>query len=137
MARNTQTGRVMEDMMLHALEFGGYTTETQVRIGERLGGGRHYADIIAKNEEHNIIISSKWQQSSGTAEQKVPYEYMCLAHAVNTQEDMDYAYIVLGGTGWTKDSFFLNELKDWVNHDAKIRVVRLDDFVALANNSKL
>tara|TARA_B110001452_G_C15207963_1_gene419029 strand:- start:1233 stop:1646 length:414 start_codon:yes stop_codon:yes gene_type:complete len=137
MARNTQTGKVMEDMMLHALKFGGYTIETQVRIGERLGGGRHFADFIASNGNDRIIISAKWQQTSGTAEQKVPYEYMCLAHAVNSVEDVDYAYIVIGGTGWTKHSFFLNGLADWVNSDANIRVVRLDEFVGLANNSKL
>ena len=62
---------------------------------------------------------------------------MCLAHSVNSISELDYAYIVLGGTGWTKDSFFLNELKDWVNNDAKIRVVRLEEFVGLANNSSL
>ena len=137
MARNTQTGKVMEEMMLHALQFGGYATETQVRIGERLGGGKHYADIVVSKGETKIILSSKWQQSSGTAEQKVPYEYMCLAHAVNTQEDLDYAYIVIGGTGWTKHEFFLNELAYWVNNDANIRVVRLEEFIALANNAKL
>ena len=137
MARNTQTGKVMEEMMIHALEFGGYEIETQVRIGERLGGGKHYADILARKGNSKIIISSKWQQTSGTAEQKVPYEYMCLANAVNTTDLADYGYIVLGGNGWTKDGFFLNELHEWVNNDANIRVIRLEDFVALANNSGL
>jgi hypothetical protein len=137
MARNTQTGKVMEEMMIHALDFGGYEIETQVRIGERLGGGKHYADILAKKGNDKIIISSKWQQTSGTAEQKVPYEYMCLAHAVDTTELADFGYIVLGGNGWTKDGFFLNGLSEWVNNDANIRVIRLEDFVALANNSNL
>ena len=63
MSRNTQTGKVMEEMMLHALDFGGYSVDTQVRIGERLGGGRHFADIVAKDGVNTIIISSKWQQS--------------------------------------------------------------------------
>ena len=47
---------------------------------------------------------------------------MCLAEAVNTQEHLDRAYIVLGGTGWTKDEFFLNDLADWVNNDAHVKV---------------
>ena len=72
MTRNTRTGKVMEDMMLHALQFGGYIVETQARIGSRLGGGKHYADIIASKNGNRIVISAKWQQSSGTAEQKVP-----------------------------------------------------------------
>ena len=137
MSRNTQTGKVMEEMMLHALDFGGYSLDTQVRIGERLGGGRHFADIVANDGVSTIIISSKWQQSSGTAEQKVPYEYMCLAEAVNTQEHLDRAYIVLGGTGWTKDEFFLNDLADWVNNDAHVKVLRLEEFVAMANHGTL
>ena len=59
---------------------------------------------------------------------------MCLAEAVNTQEHLDRAYIVLGGTGWTKDEFFLNDLADWVNNDAHVKVLRLEEFVAMANH---
>ena len=62
---------------------------------------------------------------------------MCLAHAVNTVEGLDYGYIVLGGKGWTKDSFFIEGLHEWINNDANIKVIRLEDFVGLANNSSL
>ena len=73
MARNTRTGQVLEMMVLPALEMGGYFVEKQVRLGERLGGGKHYADILATKGDESIVVSLKWQQSSGTAEQKVPY----------------------------------------------------------------
>lgn len=43
---------------------------------------------------------SKWQQIGGTAEQKVPFEVMCLADAVRA-EHAARAYLVLGGDGWT------------------------------------
>jgi hypothetical protein len=88
MARNTRTGQVLEMMVLPALEMGGYFVEKQVRLGERLGGGKHYADILATKGDESIVVSLKWQQSSGTAEQKVPYEYMCLANTVNLHEDV-------------------------------------------------
>ena len=42
--------KVMEEMMIHALEFGGYEIETQVRIGERLGRRQALADILAIKE---------------------------------------------------------------------------------------
>ena len=137
MARNTRTGQVLEMMVLPALEMGGYFVEKQVRLGERLGGGKHYADILATKGDESIVVSLKWQQSSGTAEQKVPYEYMCLANAVNLHEDVARGYIVIGGTGWTKDSFFTGDLKNWVNNDANIQVLRLDSFVAKANQGLL
>ena len=41
MPRNTRTGAVLEQMVLPALEMGGYFVERQVRLTERLGGGRH------------------------------------------------------------------------------------------------
>ena len=100
-------------------------------------GGKHYADILATKGEESIVVSLKWQQSSGTAEQKVLYEYMCLANTVNLHEDVSRGYIVIGGDGWTKHNFFLGELKNWVNNDANIQVLRLDSFVAKANQGLL
>ena len=38
----------------------------------------------------------KWQETSGTAEQKVPFEVMCLADAVR-ETGATTAYLVLGG----------------------------------------
>ena len=64
MPRNTRTGAVLEQMVLPALEMGGYVVERQVRLTERLGGGRHYGDIVASKDGERIVISLKWQQSS-------------------------------------------------------------------------
>jgi len=135
--RDTRTGRVLEQMVVHSLEHGGYHLMEQTTIGQRLGGGKHNVDIVANREGRGILVSLKWQQSSGTAEQKVPYEYMCLAKALQEFPDFDAAYIVLGGTGWTKDSFFIEELGDWVNTSQEVRVLRLEEFVSLANFSQL
>ena len=46
----------------------------------------------------------KWQEASGTAEQKVPFDVMCLADALQ-EGSYGKAYLVLGGPGWT--------LRDW------------------------
>ena len=137
MPRNTRTGAVLEQMVLPALEMGGYSVERQVLLTERLGGGRHYGDIVASKENERIVISLKWQQASGTAEQKVPYEFMCLADVLAKDDSIHKAYIVIGGGGWTKHKFFLNDLNDWVNTDEFVDVVRLDSFVAKANQGLL
>ena len=137
MPRNTRTGAVLEQMVLPALDMGGYVVERQVRLTERLGGGRHYGDIVASKDGERIVISLKWQQSSGTAEQKVPYEFMCLADVLAKDSTIHKAYIVIGGDGWTKHGFFLNDLNDWVNTNEFVDVVRLDSFVAKANHGKL
>ena len=137
MPRNTRTGAVLEQMVLPALEMGGYIIERQVRLTDRLGGGKHYGDIVASKNGERIVISLKWQQSSGTAEQKVPYEFMCLADVLSNDSTINKAYIVIGGDGWTKHSFFLNGLDSWVNTKEFVDVLRLDSFVAKANQGKL
>src|SRR5712664_2565506 len=97
--RDTTTGGVLEAMILPALKRGGYTHQVQQRIGVRFGGGRHVVDVIAANGDARYLVSLKWQQVSGTAEQKVPFEVICLADAVR-EGGFAKAYLVLGGEGW-------------------------------------
>ena len=86
-------------MVLPALDRGHYTHETQVTVGTRCGGGTHKVDALARKGVEAILVSLKWQQTSGTAEQKVPFEVMCLADAVRAGHAAR-AYLVLGGDGW-------------------------------------
>ena len=86
--RDTTTGGVLEAMILPALDRGGYNYSLQQRIGQRFGGGIHVVDVIAERDGSRYLVSLKWQQVSGTAEQKVPFEVICLADAVMTG---DYA----------------------------------------------
>ncbi len=136
--RKTTTGTVLEQMILPALEYGNYTYEKQVVVGQRLGGGAHKADIVATNAQgEKIIISLKWQQTPGTAEQKVPYEIMCLAEAIRTGR-YSRAYVVLGGEGWSKRDYFTSgKWQEYIRNAETVRVVRLEEFVGLANQGKL
>src|SRR2546422_8976539 len=103
MPRDTRTGGVLENMVLPALERGGYQYKKQVVIGKRLGGHSQKVDVLAwRVESEPIPISLKWQQTSGTAKQKVPLENLCLADAVQKNPGrFNKAYLVLGGSGWT------------------------------------
>ena len=76
--RNTRTGGVLEQMVLPSLDQGGYSYKAQQEVGKRLGCGPHFVDVVAEKNGRQILVSLKWQQVSGTAEQKVPFEVICL-----------------------------------------------------------
>jgi hypothetical protein len=135
--RNTRTGSVLEAMILPALEQGGYGYATQQVIGNRFGGGRHIVDAIAEKDKQEFLISLKWQQTGGTAEQKVPFEVMSLADVVLTGH-FAKAYLVLGGEGWTLRDFYVSgDLKKHLWHADKVEIVTLESFVARANKGQL
>lgn len=138
--RNTNTGGVLENMILPALTRGGYETRKQVHIGFRLGGrGRHMVDAVAERRGKKFLISSKWQQTSGTAEQKVPFEVMCLVEAMHdNQGQFEKAYIVLGGDGWKlRDFYTAGGLNKFFREMDNVKIVTLERFIALANQGQL
>ena len=135
--RNTRTGSVLVAMILPALKQGGYAYSAQQMIGSRFGGGRHIVDAIAEKDQQRFLISLKWQQTGGTAEQKVPFEVMSLAEVVLAGQ-FAKAYLVLGGEGWTLRDFYVSgELKKHLWHADKVEILTLESFVARANNGEL
>lgn len=136
--RDTSTGAVLEQMVLPAMTSGGYTYETQVVIGQRPGGRRHKVDVIATAADTTkLLVSLKWQQVSGTAEQKVPFEVICLAEAIRSGE-WDRAYLVLGGEGWTLRDFYTSGgLQKYLQHEPDVAIITLEGFVAKANRGEL
>ena len=134
---STRTGGVLERMVLPALDQGGYSYETQVKLGRRLGLGNHVVDAIAHKDGRDILISLKWQQVSGTAEQKVPFEVICLLEALQAKKH-EKAYLVLGGEGWTLRTFYTSGgLKPYLVDSDRVEVVTLEGFVGRANQGKL
>lgn len=135
--RNTNTGGVLEAMVLPALKRGHYSYQTQAKVGIRCGGGTHKVDAVAEKDGVKVLVSMKWQQTGGTAEQKVPFEIMCLADAVRGAS-ADRAYLVLGGDGWSlRDYYTSGALADHLIHAALVQVVTLEAFIRLANNGQL
>lgn len=136
--RNTSTGGVLEQMALPALKMGGYSYKTGVKIGTRLGISQHKIDVLAEDSAGGqYLISMKWQQVGGTAEQKIPFEVICLIEALK-QEKYQSAYLVLGGEGWRyKDVYFSGALNEYIRGAEQVNIVPLDRFVSLANQSKL
>lgn len=128
-------------MVLPALDHGKYTYQTRQNIGKRFGAlGRHFVDLVVTDQDgRSFLVSLKWQQTSGTAEQKVPFEVICLAEAVRTSGGAySGAYLVLGGAGWTLKQFFVKGgLKEYLHGVELVTILELDDFVGRANRRKL
>lgn len=136
-SRDTGTGAVLEAMILPALERGGYAIQKQIAVGCRPGGRAHNVDAIARKGDDVVLISLKWQQTSGTAEQKVPFEVMCLADAVKAGHATK-AYLVLGGDGWTLREYYTSgALREHLIHAETVRVVTLEAFVRISNTAAL
>jgi hypothetical protein len=138
---NTNTGAVLESTVIPALRANGYRFISQCEVGEKIGGGKHRVDVLAEAPNGvELLISIKWQQVSGTAEQKVPYEVIKLIHAVKSSAGrFPYAYLVLGGTGWStlRDFYLHNGLREYIRDYELVRIVSLDQFIALANRKLL
>ena len=137
--RNTNTGAVLENMILPALARGKYTATKQVHVGIRLGGkGKHKVDAVAQKESEKVLISLKWQQSSGTTEQKVAYEVMCLAEVLEEKPEYTKAYVVLGGDGWKLRDFYVSGgMGKYMQGVDEVHIVTLERFIAMANNGSL
>lgn len=137
MPGNTRTGGVLEAMILPALDRGWYRYRAQVAIGDRMGCGRHLVDVVAEKDEREFLISVKWQQVSGTAEQKVPFEVICLLDALEGSA-YSKAYLVLGGEGWKLRHFYVDGgLKRYLPIDGRVEILTLEGFVAKANSARL
>ena len=124
-------------MVVPALERGGYAIQKQVNIGQRLGGGKHVVDAVAIKDGRKLLISLKWQQTSGTAEEKVPFEIMCLADALRSGEYSE-AFLVLGGDGWKRRDYFVSgAMVEQLKNSEKVHVMTMERFIAIANNGRL
>jgi len=111
-----------------ALTANNYCYDTKVTIGKRMNDAPHVVDFYLRN---NIAVVVRWQQTSGTAEQKIPYEAMCLYTQVKAMR-IRKAYLVLGGDGWTLRDYYIRDLANDLNI-AGVIVCSLDSFISRLN----
>ncbi len=132
----TRTGTGQELMIESLLEFNHYDYQKQVFIGKQLFNNRYKADFVV---DHSIIISLKWQQVAGTAEQKVIYEIASLIKIIEN-DNFKKAYVVIGGNGFSqnaKEYLFSQEHKNILKHGDLVENIGVEDFIARLNNHNL
>lgn len=123
--QNYKAGKAFENFVVHNLEEMGLDVEEQVFIGLRPTGGSHVTDAIVETES---LASFKYQNSAGTAEEKIPYEQMCLQHACETY-GYKKAFLVLAGPGWKHDKEYKEGcFSKWMN-TPNVEVVSYEEFM--------
>ena len=126
-------------MIIPALDQGKNKWAIQVHVGQRFGHGRHYVDAVAEKNGRKHLISAKRQQLAGTAEQKVPFEVICLVEAIRVQPHIHHnAYVVLGGEGWTlQRSYTSCGLQQYLRNSENVNILTHESFVAKAHQGVL
>ncbi|AZT91252.1 hypothetical protein ELD05_11825 [Caldicellulosiruptor changbaiensis] len=135
--RGTRTGRVHENVIEKVLSenYPGRFSK-QVFIGTNLFGNKYKADFVLNN---NVIISAKWQQKTGTTEQKIVYEIMTLIKILK-ENNLKEAYIVIGGKGYSRKAkeFYLKQKHiEYIKDGELVEILSLDEFIERANVNKL
>lgn len=108
MSRDTTTGTSYEKEIENLLEeFSVHDFKRQMNIGEKRNGGKHYIDILLNGKE---LISLKYQKVQGTAEEKIPFEFMKLQDAIDDHKYQS-ATIVLAGPdeAWKWKDYYLSD----------------------------
>ncbi|SFU95141.1 PD-(D/E)XK nuclease superfamily protein [Alicyclobacillus macrosporangiidus] len=150
------SGTVLERMIREVMTSKGFTVvpfSKYIKRPERYGtelllqhapytsiyGHEGKTEFLLVSADYNlrIRIECKWQQSSGSVDEKYPYVYL---NAIEAMPEKDI-FIVLGGSGAKKGAM------DWLKRAAQerlygadvagknIRVMSLDDFVTWANRT--
>ncbi|MER3448146.1 MAG: hypothetical protein C4291_15585 [Candidatus Dadabacteria bacterium] len=85
-------------------------------------------------------MSAKWQQTKGTAEEKILWDIANLIAIVRGSGRYRKAYVVLGGGGFSNGmrDFLLRQGHSSVLQDGHlVEVVSLDEFLARANQGRM
>jgi len=94
-AKANKSGSTAERVIASVLSSYGIRFEQQKRIGLSIYSHELRADFYLP--DHDLIIESKWQDVTGSADEKLPYL------VANIREHYPYPVIlVLGGTGWKR-----------------------------------
>ena len=124
--RDTTTGRVNEDSIEQFLieNFSGsiypqtivgtqFNTEKQHIVDVLLGGEAYKKKPKAKrwisNHKKGRLDSFKYQAIDGTAEEKIPFEFLKLQDAIDKYEYDGGVIVLCGESGWTLKKYYLSE----------------------------
>ena len=137
----TRTGSTLEVTVEAVLLNNSYAVQKQQIVGTKPGGGRHKVDLVGMRPNGSkFFVSLKWQQTAGSAEEKIPFEVIKLLHALRENAEYDKAYIVVGGDGFSSGlvEFYLSqEFRSYIRESEKIEILTLNDVITRANRGAL
>lgn len=149
MAPNTKSGKGAEDMLAAYLTNQGYTF---IRQAQTTSLQKVYKVDFAILSPIHMIISLKWQNSTGTAEEKIPFEVIRLLDLLkqdtivlrkgSKRKTQHYhlkptkVYISLGGTGWTLRDWYIRHLNTFLPHPGVV-ILAFEDLIAKISQRNL
>ena len=113
------TGNKFEKLIVQILKQQGCQVAEQVNIGIKFKNKKHKVDSLVNGK---ILVSDKWQNTGGTAEEKVGYEMWTLNQKILFGA-YKKAFVVLGGPGWTIFENLLKMSKEY----PKVTLIRYED----------
>lgn len=147
MSRDTSTGSnfqsIVEACLRKASEEDGFKMTKEKVVGEKPGGtGKHRIDwelTSEKNPDLKGLVSCKYQERGGTAEEKVVYEVIKLLHTMEVDPKYVHAWLALGGEGWSDSikNFITNELQKWIPQSKKKITIFMTPNELIASRIKL
>jgi hypothetical protein len=131
----TVTGTHYQEIVATVLRQSGMHYQEQVTVGKKPDGGRHRVDFVAWRPEtpgRKILVSCKVQNWSGSTEEKLPYEVIKLLYTMRENPEYEKAYIILGGTGWSKGirGFIKKDLREFIPDADRVQVLLTDEFLS-------
>ena len=113
------SGKKFEKLVAQILRKNGCLVTEQADIGFKFKNKKHQVDSLVNGR---ILVSVKWQDSGGTAEEKVGYEMWTLNEKILSGV-FEKAFVILGGPGWTIIENLLKMSKDF----PKVTLIRYED----------
>ena len=100
-------------------------------IGHRPHGPAYKASHTFSIEGKCYAVVSKFQNTSGSVDFKLPYEVISLAHSIETNDEIQKGFLVLGGYGYGRGmlNFVLNDLHNWLNITTNVEIILFHDFL--------
>lgn len=96
----------MEQMVEETLRKRGVAFVKDQPLDEVLGFPYKVEFIIHRRSGEIVPVKLMWQESSGSAEQKVPWHLIHLGYAKERANDILRCYLVLAGDGWTRKHLY-------------------------------
>lgn len=131
-SRQTQEGhQSAQGAVAAALRARGVTFTEGVRLLDVWGYPYEVEFLLFPSTGERVPVKVMWQDSPGSAEQKVPWHVIHLRRAAEETSDIERAYLVLGGNGWTrKDAFTGGRLHAAMPGHGMVIVETLEKFLA-------
>lgn len=140
MTRNTTSGinfqRIVAECIKRSCEHYELDSQSEVNVGVRPSGGKHRVDFelwSRTDPNKRALVSCKYQETGGTAEEKIPYEVIKLIHTMESDRRYRRAWLVLGGVGFTPSlvDFYKTRLHEFIpSMRGRIDVLSTDELIA-------